>query len=295
MKNLVFLIIIFLTLSCKNKKDAATETTVISPPETDSVIIEEFTKALNELPDSMSSSLKGLAIFKNDFDKSNPEDNDKAFKIYLAFQTALIDSLNQQLMVNPDIGKIESMIWADTSLHEKEGKAFARELERNGFVLESSEGMVYIGRETRILRDHFYEWLTPPTKEFFNQFEIESNQPQSSDGGLVIPIKDFADRLGFWDTFQASYPNHIYTDYARSNVEYDLYFFMIGLDNTPAFNYDDGTLDKEFLEAYRYFIQKYQEVKSAAVMKEYLRLLEKAGYKQSEEAKTFSEKYNPYD
>jgi hypothetical protein len=294
MKNLMLLVLICSLLSCKKEKDVTTESGIISAAKKDSVTIEEFERALNQLPDSISSLLKGLEIFKNDFDKSNPETNDKAFKIYLAFQTALIDSLNQQLMENPNYEKISSLIWADTSLHEKEGKRFASELKQNGLTLESSEGMIYIDRETKILRDHFFEWLTPPSQKFFNQFESETNQPESSDGGFIIPMKDFADRLGFWDTFQASYPSHMYSTYARNNVEYNLYFFMIGLDNTPAFSYDDGKLDKEFLEAYKYFIQKYPDVKSAGVMKEYLQLLEKAGYKQTEEVKAFSAKYNPY-
>jgi hypothetical protein len=291
MKNLLFILLITSALSCKKEN---TEAVVLSQPEKDSVSLVEFERALSQLPNDISSSLKGLEIFKNDFEKSSPENNDKAFKNYLIFQAKLMDSLNQQLMRNPDHEKIESTIWDDTTHHQPEGKAFMNKLFQNGLRLTSSEGMVYIGRETQILRNYFYDNLSPSTQKFFDQFELETNQPESEDGGFIIPIKDVADRLGFWDAFLVSYPKHLFSDYATNNVKYGLYFLLTGLDNTPAFSYDDGTLDKQFLEACKYFIKKYPHSKNAVVINEYLELLEKAGYKQTEQVKEFSEKYNPY-
>jgi hypothetical protein len=292
MKNLLFMLLIISAFSCKKGN---TETVVLSQSEKDSVSLVEFERALSQLPDSLSSSLKGLEIFKNDFEKSSPENNDRAFNSYLKFQAKLIDSLNQQLMRNPALEKIESTIWQDTTLHQPEGKAFMNKLFQNGLRLASTEGMVYIDRETQTLRNYFYDNLSPSTQKFFGQFELETNQPMSSDGGFIIPVKEVADRLGFWDAFLTSYPKHLFSDYAANNAKYDLYFFLIGMDNTPAFGHGDETLDKEFLEAYKYFIQKYPDSKNAVVIKEYLQLLEKAGYKQTEEVKEFSEKYNPYN
>lgn len=291
MKKLLLILLVISIFSCRKGNDT---TVPLSQLEKDSVSLVEFERALSQLPNDIPSSLKGLEIFKNDFEKSSPENNDRAFKSYLAFQAKLMDSLNQQLIRNPDLEKIESTIWDDSTRHHPEGKAFMNKLFQNGLRLASTEGMVYIERETQTLRNYFYDNLSPSTQKFFGQFELETNQPMSADGGFIIPIKDVADRLGFWDAFLTSYPEHLFSDQAANNVKYDLYFFLIGLDNTPAFSYDDGKLNKEFLEAYKYFIQKYPDSKNAGVIKEYLQLLEKAVYKQTEKIKEFSSKYNPY-
>jgi hypothetical protein len=300
MKILV-LVLLSTTISCTQNKRSSNET-VFKELKQDSlhtdtlkvISVHEFNAQLNQLPDSSSSSLQGLELFAHAVSKSNQEENDKAFKAYLEFQASLIDKLNQQLMENPALEKIGSLIWADSSLHEEEGKVFARNLKPNGLQLASSEGMVYISRETEILRAYFYKFLTPSTKLFFNQFEIETNKHDVEDAALIIPVKELADRLAFWDNFLSAYPQHIFSEYAGNNIESDLYFLLIGLNNTPAFDYESKIVDPEFLQAYQYFIKEYPDTKSAQTIRQYLRVLEKAEYRRDDKVVSFTELYNPY-
>ena len=300
MKNLlIFSTLLFLLTQCNpgnrsSNESENSDSTVRSDTVTLSDALEKFRMQLANLPLTEPSSLAGLELFKNDFNKEKTADNDAAFMIYLKFQSSLIDTLNAQLPEHPHYDEISSLIWADTTLYKPEGKAYEKELAKYGLRLTSTEGMMYIARDVAPIKRYFYQHLSSSTQRFFPQFEAETNQPFAEDGGLAITVNELADRVGFWDAFLSDYPRHIFSKFAKDNKEAYLYFLLIGMNNTPAFDYESHKIDDEFLTGFKYFIQKYPDTGSAKVVDEYLKLLEANGYKKNEAVEAFIKKYNPY-
>lgn len=288
-------LLLLLMLQCKKEeKPTAKNTQSLLTPSAPqavsnepSIALSKFKAKLDSLPKDGSSSRAGLEIFRNSFSKESREDNDKAFKMYLVFQATLINTLNAELENHPDFEKIGSLIWADSTLHEPEGKAYEKYLMQNGLRLASTEGTLFIERETGIIMNTFYEHLTPATQEFFIQFEEETNVPFSEDGGLTISLNDLADRLAFWDSFLARNPVHLFSEFAKNNVDTYLHYFLAGMDNTPAYDYESKKIDKEFLSAYQYFVQKYDDTNSAKIVNNYLELLTKNDFVSNEEIESF--------
>jgi hypothetical protein len=102
------------------------------------------------------------------------------------------------------------------------------------------------------------------------------------------------ERLAFWDDFILQYPGSVFFKHAKPMKKMYLYYFLAGMDNTPAFNYIDNTIDQNFLEAYRNYVKVHTSHPSAAVIQEYLALLERSDFKKSPEIETYIQKYDIY-
>jgi hypothetical protein len=264
-----------------------------SVPRAESAMVEIYRSELMSLPFFEESSLKGQLIFSESMDKKDSSNNDLAFKIYLEFQAKLIDTLNNRLYRRSDIEIISSLIWADTTLHEKQARDYERSLNANGLVLGSTEGMIFIDRDMTPIKIHFYQYLSPSTQRLFLQFDQETRIAFSNDGGITISLIELADRLSFWDKFLHDYPQHIFAEFAKNKVDGYLYFLMRGMDNTPAYQ-DDGKISKEFLDACQYFVKKYPAVPSSTIVHKYLELLAESNYKTSSKIDEFINRYPPH-
>jgi hypothetical protein len=290
---LFLLAIIFLNTFCTSKTNTGTAEIRLES-NSQRINIVQYQDSLNNLPLIMSASLHGQEVFQRYFDKSDHDQNDRAFKIYLEFQATLMDSLNSELIGRPDFEKINSLIWADSKEHSKEGISYKKELTQNGLDFRSTEGMIYIGRLTEPIRISFYEHLSPSTQEFFDQFEIEENHIYAEDGGLTITPIELADRLAFWDSFIIKYPNNIFNEFAQNNNKYYLYFLLDGMDNTPAFGFETKTIAPDFFKSYIYLIKSHPSLASSKIVSEYIELLKKNNNARSEAVASFINKYSIY-
>jgi hypothetical protein len=257
------------------------------------ITAKAYADSLQRLPFTPSSSLHALEIFRDQVDKQYPSENDKAFQQYLNYQVKLIDSLYNQLVKRPDYEAIESLIWADQSQHQPEGLQYEKELNQNGLILKSTEGAIYIDRSTQPLRTFFYNHLSPATQEFYDQFEAETNQDLSEDGGLLITPVELAQRLAFWQEFLSRYPNNLFAQFARNKVAYYQYYLLAGMDNTPAFDFETNKMQPEFIEGYAYLNQHHPDLACTKVFNEYLTLLKTTNYKRTEAVSHFIEQHRP--
>jgi hypothetical protein len=248
-----------------------------------------YKRALEALPLEESSSLIGLTLFRKSFQTTNRTENDKALQAYLQFQARLIESLNERLHESEYYEAINSLVWADTSRYEKKGKDYRDKLKGTGLVLAFTEGTPYIDRDAAVIRNYFHEYLTGETQSFYSQFEEETKESFSEDGGLIISLESLAGRIGFWDTFLSKYPNSIFVNEAKSRLDVYLFYFVSGMDNTPAFDYE-GKLEEEFKAAYDFYVQTYPSTSSAGIISEYLSILNASEYKRNAQVDEFIKK-----
>jgi hypothetical protein len=280
-------LLFLLFIHCTNKPALDYKEPIAEPIITQNINLTTYLDSLHHLPFAPASSLHALEIFRDHFDKHDPDQNDIAFHDYLEYQATLIDTLNHQLAVRQDYEKISSLIWADASQHEPEGLQYEQQLHQYGLALKSTEGFIYIDRNTDPIRTFFFNHLSPATKEFYNQFEMETNQHLSEDGMLLILPQQLAERLAFWENFLVKYPDHLFAEFAKNNIEDYLRYLLEGMDNTPAFDFETKKLYPEFLDAYEYMNQHDPTLASTTVINAYARLLKKTNYKRTEEVSQF--------
>jgi hypothetical protein len=291
-----FILVMLLFQQCNTKPGLPSDSNQELKASVDPIQLSVFGDSLNRLSAEIRSTQRALQIFDLYFDKTEPEHCDQALKDFLNFQARITDDLNSKLYDNPDFEKLNSITWADQSLHDSLGISFEQDLNHHGWVLRSTEGTIYIARNTGPIRKTFFEYLSPSTQEFFNQFEFEENQVLSEDGGLIIRVEELADRLGFWEVFMSENSGHLFEDFASENIKYYRYYMLEGMDNTPAFDrFESKLINTEFEQAMEHYIAKYPQTQSAIIFNSFMKLLrqEKQQYTPSVEA--FIEQYKPWD
>ena len=283
-----------LLIHCTNKQASENKEPIPETITSQNINLTTYLDSLHHLLFVPASSLHALEIFRDHFNKHDPYQNDNAFNAYLEYQAILIDTLNNQLVNRPDYEKINSLIWADASQHEPEALQYEQQLNQYGLVLQSTEGFIYIDRSTGPIRAYFFNHLSPSTKEFYDQFEMEKNQNLSEDGMLLISPRQLAERLAFWENFLMKYPDHLFAEFAKNNTEDYLRYLMDGMDNTPAFEFETKNLYPEFLNAYQYLKQHHPSLVSTSVINEYVLLLKKQNYQRTEVVVHFINQHSPH-
>lgn len=287
MKKIVFVSSVFLLFQCTNSnKPEATTDSLTTTVDTSAIVQDTmiatsaYEEQLKTLPYTEESSLKGLELFRSTYKTVNPEENDKALLAYLSFQEKLLDSLDYHIAEREGYDQLNSLISDSVT---PEARAIEKEILKKGLALGQSEGNLYYKPNPELIGSYFVEYLSPSTKEYYKQFVKETQHPYTEDAGLVIPVKDLADRLIFWDKFLAANPDHFFATDAKNRYNAYLYGLLIGMDNTPAFDRETHKLTPEFSEAYVYVSKKYPGTKTAKIVNEYLNVL--AENKNTENAK----------
>ncbi len=291
MKLIPLLLCLSVLTQCRQKETSEagqqeTTSTTLSPKAyEDSLALYLYTPERNKW---------ALDLFANHVDKANAEQVDLALKAFLAFQSALIDTLNNNLYKLPDYEAISTLIYDDAN-RKPEGLAFEKKMNQNALLVKTSEGAVYLDRDAPQLLTYFGNYVTPAMKEYLGQFIAEEQQELSEDAAIVIPISDLANRLVFWDEFIAKYPQHIFAQTATSKRDVYLLFLLTGLDNTPSFDFESKKINKDYMDAYTMILSTHPNMPSAKVINEFVELLKKNNYTHTATVDEFLIKYQPFE
>jgi hypothetical protein len=287
--SLLLLFVAAFFFQCATKTTTSEETL---PPITSA---ENYLKRLDSLPSTMKSSLEGLEIFQKSFVKENKGENDKALRAYLEFQNELIGKLEQDLFNKTEFYDRLVLNYEDTARTDQEVIAYMADVKKNGLLLNSGEGSLFLDSNNEIISEYFGPYLTDGSKEFLNQYIIENDQSYAQDGGLSISVKELGDRLIFWDKFLIKYPDQLFTDHAQDFYRTYLRTLLTGLDNTMAYDMSTMEWSKEFLHVYKSIVEKEKGTKSAQVLSRYLDLLAANDFKHNDKIQEFVDANASFD
>jgi hypothetical protein len=291
MKDLFKFILVLILFSQCSSKTTTKENTI-----TQIATAEDYSKHLDSLGSTVSSSLDGLELFQKSFVKENQQENDKALRAYIEFQNKLIGSVEQELFDKTEFyEKLNTLFEEDSAFRDKDAVAYEAELMRSGLQLSAAEGSVFLDSNPNKFLEYFGPYLTESTKEFLERYATEVNRAYSADAGLIISVQELSGRLVFWDTFLSKYPDHLFLDYAEDYYKTFLRTLLTGLDNTLA--YDNTTLEwsKEFLQVYKSVVANHPTTKSAKVLSRYLELLAANDFKHNEKVQEFIDETASFD
>lgn len=278
---LIFWFIGIALLSCSGK--GSLQSVIDLPVKT----VASYSDSLRQLPFVPNSALAGLDLYSKYYAAADSNQNDESLVTYLKFQVVLMDTLTRQMYRRPDFQSINSLIWADTALHEQAGRQFEDDLNSNGLEFASTEGILYITRNFDPIRAAFYSHLTRAGKVFFDEFEKEQKEGFLEDDGLVISAREVGDRLVFWDNFRKNFATSVFQEYARNSGDDYLRVLLTGTDNSPAFEGPNSTMDPAFLEACQWIAAQDPHLESVKVVVRYLEILKANGYRNSDELEKF--------
>ncbi len=166
-----------------------------------------------------------------------------------------------------------------------------KELAANGFTLETGEGMVFPVPDWNKQNDFFMSKVTPVMQQYLRQTALEKKDVESSDGGLMIPLEQLAERAVFWEKFNAANPYFSLIDETKNSQRWMTDTFVTGMDNTPVFDFETKAINTDFQKAWADVQKKYPGTKLAQVCKDVSAQVAAAGNKYTEQVEQWQTEY----
>lgn len=218
--------------------------------------------------------------FQTLFKGSNPDLCDSAFVKFQDFYESMEGTVS--LLVEDD-SILQKAYWDEIgktneiTLDLPVLKKYEKKLFRNGYRLEIWEGNLMAGTDRSFLEKNFYPMLSSPMRAFLKLDHSDDDTPFQHDAGIVISEMEYVKRLIQWETFIEKNPGFIRIDRAREIYRMYFTFFLIGMDNTPAYDEEINEEGEEVLTAlepyyktaYTYLKKKYPNSLTYAKVKPY--------------------------
>lgn len=233
----------------------------------------------------VSMGSKAADTFQVLFKNQAPAVCDTAFYIFNQFHNRICTYLDMHK--EADSIKYEDFLFEDENgkkrVLSKKQKAIKKALDKNGFGLDSEEGIAFITQDQHYIAQHFGKYVSAPMKQYLVQLDKEQKEGFQNDAGIVIEPTIFAERTVWWERFSKTNPNFLYTKEADYNRRMMLYFIMTGMENTSVADnhYNDSgtvntrTLSDYFKTAWTYLQEKYPQSQANAVVTPYFNAWQK--------------------
>lgn len=168
-------------------------------------------------------------------------------------------------------------------------KGLLKETRDMGFKVETAEGTFFPIMNYENLKK-FSPYANDEIRDYIDIMAVETNKVPAKDAALVIGWDDVVDRALAQEAYVKKYSSSAKAESIKELQKKYLTFMMLGLNNTPLFSYEDKTMDKEAKEAYLKAIKDNEGNKDSELIKllgNYMKLVEKSGYKLTDEVDKF--------
>ncbi len=233
---------------------------------------------------SLQSIPQAIEFFYQNFDKKPSELNDYAIALFKQFhQDILLYNQDAIVMFEPNR---ESLVL------DKLNKS----LSEYGYQVRITEGQITPFIDAKFYISKFSSFMSENERYFEEKLAQETRQPIIEDDAIVLPIAEIAKRIAWREQFLSRKPDFCQKAQIEDSINQLMYLLLQGTDNTPAFSYgseyEARMLNDEFKNAYSEIIRNYAELPVGKVIGEYTALLERSGYRLTDEVLQFIEKYN---
>ncbi len=258
----------------------------------------EYQAYLDSLDKTDANSIqKGLKTFQKNLLNYSQADKERAFTYYNVFFHNVISKFedavyrkgilekigNEVRSKSNDVIDFNELLGILNNPNKTKKDPQVQELTEllyfNGMKFEMSEGTIYIASQPDFLFNNFGPYLPEAFRDYLAITKEHDSEIWVDDACLLISFEDLGDRIIAWENFMEKYPEFEYYQDIKETHDRYLRFFLMGLDNSPLFNYPDDLLDPNIQKAYENYIQKNGARESGKLVNSYYELLEAEGFK----------------
>ena len=170
---------------------------------------------------------------------------------------------------NADTGKLDT-----EKLTTEETKALYDNLTKGGFKFASSEGMVYPVIDYKVFLEKYGKSITESLSGLYGIKELESDKPMAADAALMIPYSELLGRAYQAEQYIKQYKEDpLTTEDAKFIYQNYINTILLGMNNTPIFDYETHIFSKEAKKAYEEFVSAKPDTTTSWMLGEYLKYL----------------------
>lgn len=137
-----------------------------------------------------------------------------------------------------------------------------------GLMVSSEEGMFFAQPDPNAIAKYVAARSTSNMREYLTQIALETREYYASDGGLAITPHQVAERMWFWEDFVQKNPSFFLVNECENQFRDYLHVLLLGLDNTPAYDYESKELNADFKDAYSWIIREHPFSRGGTAVKE---------------------------
>lgn len=286
---ILILVSVFLFAGC-GAKVVPPDSTIKTPELTEGKSV----KIMDEYRDLMNASSAPSEIMKYieaNIGNLNKEDGDIVVSGLIEVQKKQLQNYQEKLYSQEMNEKVSQYKFEDlTSLNnikEEDVKKLLENAFNDGYKLIMAEGMYDFELDYEKLENKFSPYVTEGTAAFLSIMAKENKAHFAADGAIIISLDEIADRVINTENFIEKFGDSQYAIEIKQRYNWYLTAYLIGLNNTPAFSYEDNILEKEVLSHFNSTIIKYKDSKLAVTLKDYIALVTKNELKKTNEVLDF--------
>lgn len=134
---------------------------------------------------------------------------------------------------------------------------YFKKLAACGLWVDQTEGAYFVVPDPGAMARHVSMKCTPTMRDYLTQIAKETKEPNAEDNGLVITPKELAQRMFFWENFSQKNSSFILKNEADNAFRGDLQTLIMGMNNSPAFDYESKELNPDFKDAYEWIVREH--------------------------------------
>lgn len=206
---------------------------------------------------------------------------DEVSHFIYCYAEVLTDSINH-LLDDPNMGNAELTALLD-SIDEMDEEA-----ERTGVEVFKVEGHVYYDIMPIFVADMFKRYLTNAEYTMAEIEQEEFSEPTVIDDAVMVSYDEVTDRLWTCDKLAASEncPEDVKLQVKDFRNTY-IMTLLYGADNTPAFDWDTHMMRNEVKDALLNYVSEHPKAMSTKLLQEYICILERSNYFESQATRNF--------
>lgn len=205
---------VILTVSCGSPEAKNTSTeekvTTETPVET-AYLLQEYETYLASLDTNREQSVSEAAEkYAKLFSKADRKVCDSAFAAFHDLYEKIENRLDYEVYTSPVYAELPCSLMDDDGKEvpmDKRLSALENRIKKHGFKIECREGYPGIAGDRAYIATRFYPFVSPEMKEFLEGLRKEKEQHFAVDAGIVIPEKEFVNRLVWWENFNTKHPD----------------------------------------------------------------------------------------
>lgn len=206
---------------------------------------------------------------------------DKAFSNYRNFYFSVLKNFKINLN-GVECSYEQGCGYLDKCDVQKEYQDSVELVKERGFDITMEEGGLYITENPEYILKMFSKYLSPQWNEFLSYRKNELINGYNEDAALMITWDILKNRIIFWETFLSKDPNFYEKDVIQYKLSDYFYSYLVGMNNTPIFEFESDNLRSDVKESYENFLTSNKNSKYYGYIADYYELLEKDKFKYSQ-------------
>ncbi len=219
---------------------------------------------------------------------------DKKILRLIALQKEYLKTYERQLLSGAANPKLNNYNAQDLNQWRKIREINIQELVRNirtdGFILSSAGEIIYPEIDYLAISARFGGYCSRPVAEYLRIMARETARHFTEGTTLRISPDALGRRIAAIETWLGKNPGFIWRNEVHELGHRYLAAYLMGMDDTPAFDRQTNRLNKWFYQSYQFSIAKYPGTKFAGLLKDYFNLLTENDFQKTKPVLDFTAK-----